>query len=36
MYHRDPDGVQVELQIDSFATRAELEGRMRGGTFEAG
>ena len=33
MYYRDPDGNQVELQIDNFPTIEELTGWMRSGAF---
>ena len=33
LYYRDPNGVQVELQIDNFASDEELLTWMRGGSF---
>jgi catechol-2,3-dioxygenase len=33
MYYRDPDGNQVELQIDNFASVEELHGWFRSGAF---
>lgn len=33
LYYRDPNGVQIELQIDNFATDAELNAWMRSGAF---
>jgi catechol-2,3-dioxygenase len=35
MYYRDPDGNQVELQVDNFPTVEELDAFIRGGTFAA-
>ena len=35
LYYHDPDGNGVELQIDNFATPAELKGWMESGAFEA-
>jgi catechol 2,3-dioxygenase-like lactoylglutathione lyase family enzyme len=35
LYYRDPNGVQVELQIDNFASTRELEDWMRTGAFKA-
>ncbi|MGW6661246.1 VOC family protein [Rhodococcus sp. NPDC055024] len=35
MYFEDPDGNHVELQIDNFATEAELDDFFRSGAFEA-
>lgn len=34
LYYRDPNGVQVELQIDNFADVETLNGWMRSGSFE--
>jgi hypothetical protein len=33
MYYRDPDNNRVELQIDNFATSAELDGYFHSRTF---
>ena len=33
MYYRDPDGNQVELQVDNFPTAAELDAWFRSGAF---
>jgi catechol-2,3-dioxygenase len=33
LYYRDPNGIQVELQIDNFATDEELNAFMRSGAF---
>lgn len=33
LYYRDPNGIQVELQIDNFASDAELNAWMRSGAF---
>ncbi|MGB9644751.1 MAG: hypothetical protein WA709_34630 [Stellaceae bacterium] len=33
MYYRDPDNNQVELQIDNFATSAELDGYFHSRAF---
>jgi catechol-2,3-dioxygenase len=33
MYFRDPNGIQVELQVDNFASTDELMGWMRSGAF---
>jgi catechol-2,3-dioxygenase len=35
LYYRDPNGVQVELQIDNFASNEELQAWMRSGAFKA-
>jgi catechol 2,3-dioxygenase-like lactoylglutathione lyase family enzyme len=35
LYYADPDGNRVELQIDNFATEAELKGWMQSGAFAA-
>jgi catechol-2,3-dioxygenase len=35
MYYRDPDGNRVELQIDNFATAAELDGYFQSAAFAA-
>lgn len=35
LYYRDPDGNQVELQIDNFDTSDELDGWFRSGAFDA-
>ncbi len=34
LYYRDPDCNQIELQIDNFASAAELEAFFRSGAFE--
>jgi catechol-2,3-dioxygenase len=34
LYYRDPDGNQVELQIDNFDTREALDGWFRSGAFD--
>jgi catechol-2,3-dioxygenase len=34
LYYRDPNGIQVELQIDNFATEAALAAWMRSGAFQ--
>lgn len=34
LYYRDPDGNQVELQVDNFDTRDELDGWFRSGAFD--
>jgi catechol-2,3-dioxygenase len=34
LYYRDPNGVQVELQIDNFADEASLNAWMRSGAFK--
>lgn len=34
LYYRDPNGVQVELQIDNFATAEDLATWMRSGAFK--
>jgi catechol-2,3-dioxygenase len=34
LYYRDPDANQVELQIDNFDTREELDGWFRSGAFD--
>lgn len=34
LYYRDPNGVQVELQIDNFADEAALNDWMRSGAFK--
>lgn len=34
LYYRDPNGVQVELQIDNFASDEELLTWMRSGSFQ--
>jgi len=34
LYYRDPNGVQVELQIDNFASREALVVWMRSGAFK--
>jgi catechol 2,3-dioxygenase-like lactoylglutathione lyase family enzyme len=34
LYYRDPNGVQVELQIDNFASTAELDAWARSGAFQ--
>lgn len=34
LYYRDPDGNQVELQIDNFDTSDELHGWFRSGAFD--
>lgn len=34
LYYRDPDGNQVELQIDNFDTHEELDGWFRSGAFD--
>ncbi len=34
LYYADPDGNRVELQIDNFASEAELEGWMQTGAFD--
>jgi catechol-2,3-dioxygenase len=34
LYYRDPNGIQVELQIDNFASDADLETWMRSGAFK--
>jgi catechol-2,3-dioxygenase len=33
MYYRDPDGNQVELQVDNYPTVAELDAWFRSGAF---
>jgi catechol-2,3-dioxygenase len=33
-YYKDPDGMGVELQVDNFASEAELKGWMQSGAFE--
>ena len=33
MYYRDPDGLRVELQVDNFATDAELNGYFTSAEF---
>ena len=33
MYYRDPDNNRIELQIDNFATSAELDGYFHSRTF---
>lgn len=33
MYYQDPDGTRVELQIDNFASTAELDAWFRSGAF---
>jgi catechol 2,3-dioxygenase-like lactoylglutathione lyase family enzyme len=35
LYYRDPNGIQVELQIDNFASDEELNAWMRSGAFKA-
>jgi catechol-2,3-dioxygenase len=35
MYYRDPDGNQVELQVDNFPTVEELDAFFRSGSFAA-
>ncbi len=35
LYYRDPNGVQVELQIDNFADEASLVAWMQSGAFKA-
>ena len=35
MYYRDPDNNRVELQIDNFATVAELDGYFHSPAFAA-
>ncbi len=35
LYYQDPDGNQVELQIDNFDTREELDGWFRSGAFDS-
>lgn len=35
LYYRDPNGMQVELQIDNFATDEELHAFIQSGTFRA-
>jgi catechol-2,3-dioxygenase len=35
LYYRDPNGIQVELQIDNFASDQELAAWMRSGAFKA-
>jgi len=35
LYYRDPNGIQVELQIDNFASDEELDAWMRSGAFKA-
>ena len=32
-YYRDPDGLRIELQVDNFATEAELKGYFQGRDF---
>jgi catechol 2,3-dioxygenase-like lactoylglutathione lyase family enzyme len=32
-YYRDPDGLRIELQVDNFATVAELKGYFQGADF---
>ena len=34
LYYRDPTGIQVELQIDNFASTDELNAWMRSGAFK--
>jgi catechol 2,3-dioxygenase-like lactoylglutathione lyase family enzyme len=34
MYFRDPDGVQVELQVDNFSSQEELDVWFHSGAFE--
>ncbi len=34
LYYRDPDGNQVEIQVDNFSTEVELKGWMASGEFE--
>ena len=34
LYYRDPNGVQIELQVDNFATDDELAAWMRSGAFK--
>ena len=34
LYYRDPNGIQVELQIDNFARIEDLNGWMRSGAFQ--
>lgn len=34
LYYRDPDGNQIELQIDNFANAAEFEAFARTGAFQ--
>ncbi len=33
LYYRDPDGNQIELQVDNFASETELKDWMRSGAF---
>jgi catechol-2,3-dioxygenase len=33
MYYNDPDGTRVELQVDNFATEADLDAWFRSGAF---
>jgi len=35
LYYRDPDGIQVELQIDNFDSDEALDAWMRSGAFQA-
>jgi catechol-2,3-dioxygenase len=35
MYYRDPDGNQIELQVDNFESEAELMAFIRSGSFQA-
>jgi len=35
LYYRDPNGVQVELQIDNFPSTADLDEWMRSGAFKS-
>lgn len=34
LYYRDPDGNQVELQVDNFPTAEEVDGWFRSGAFD--
>ena len=34
LYYRDPDGNQIELQIDNFTTSQEVDAFIRSGVFE--
>jgi catechol-2,3-dioxygenase len=34
LYYEDPDGTRVELQVDNFATEAQLKGWMETEAFE--
>ena len=35
LYYEDPDGTRLELQVDNFASEAELKGWMEGPAFAA-